>query len=716
MPHSCPRPCGRLATAAVFVSVGVIQFIAGLILLKSKYVYLLSGPDFWTAASNFAVGVLLGMSASVWKNVQKTSFKYVVRRNLLASLVVSAMIINSTTAIILILGEGNALLSIQLENDGKYSSTSEILAYSYATSVCSPIVSVVVAVVFLSGMCFRVGDKGMETPEIKSILKKNSINEYNWVFKGKQSPPKQDSKIVRKELSFKSLSSSSDDESFNLADAKLWSNSVQSIEYFNTSSRRGSHRMEMHRHGKVQQESACECGEHVKNLSETIPHETSRVSFADETKMGKFLKFSPYVSRSLLETDGPFSLYHIEAGDKNASSRSYAEFKKMHRHFENSKQRHKKKRILLTEHPAFQQSKLLEGNMNVQSFHKLESPEVYIPRVHTRMARRPMSSTTSEVKAEVHVDPENQDRVVNENTSESPIVHCEDDVPSSDTLTETVQHKKLEIQRSSTFKQMKNSSASQPEDNDTVDRKVCRTSTAAGPSSSNVSHLDISDIQNDSVIDQNEIYESEEEKDTSAVANPQPTASQMDSNTEIDDSFIDVPQSNELAGEVVKVQVNSLPRTPFHSKLIPVPIPIVSSVKKNALKRKQKDPITKATDKFSSGNEHRFSSFHGDIKSINQGSDHTKVDAENLMNQKYETVDDVTICEMSPDDNIPPSPAQTSGYDSAIFENTHLSGSECFKPNLSSSDTKSPYNTPKRKFQNFPFPRNLDNVHVAASE
>ncbi|GFX03236.1 uncharacterized protein TNCV_4848931 [Trichonephila clavipes] len=53
MPYLCPRPCGRLATAAVFVSVGVVQFIAGLILLKSKYVYLLAAPDFWTSASRW---------------------------------------------------------------------------------------------------------------------------------------------------------------------------------------------------------------------------------------------------------------------------------------------------------------------------------------------------------------------------------------------------------------------------------------------------------------------------------------------------------------------------------------------------------------------------------------------------------------------------------------------------------------------------------------
>lgn len=49
MPHVCPSACSRLATAAVFISVGVVQFVVGIILLRSNYVYLLAGPDFWTS-------------------------------------------------------------------------------------------------------------------------------------------------------------------------------------------------------------------------------------------------------------------------------------------------------------------------------------------------------------------------------------------------------------------------------------------------------------------------------------------------------------------------------------------------------------------------------------------------------------------------------------------------------------------------------------------
>ncbi|KAF8796238.1 hypothetical protein HNY73_000645 [Argiope bruennichi] len=712
MPHPCPRPCGRLATAVVFVSIGVVQFIAGLILLKSKYVYLLSGPDFWTAASNFAVGVLLGVSASVWKDVQRTSFRHIVRRNILASLVASAIIINSTTAIILILGEGNALLSIQLENDGKYSSASEILAYSYATSVCSPIVSVVVAFVFLSGMWFRVSDKGSKTPEIKSILKKNSFSDYNWVFKEKPSPTKKDSKTLRKELSFKSLSSSSDDESFSLTDAKLWSNSVRSIEFLNTSSRRESHRLDMLRHNRVQQELTCECGEHVKNTPESIRRDLSRVSFIDD---GKYLKYSPHTSRSHLEFDSPFHSDRNKAGDKNVSSLSYAEFKKMHRHFENSKQHRKKKRMLLMEHPAFQKSKFLEDDINAQNLHKLVSPEIYIPRARARMASKNnlTSSVVSEVKAEMHVDPKGQDLVDDGNFPNSPVVHYVGDVPSCDASIETTRNKNATFQRASTFKHLNNSDASQPKGNDSVNRKVYRTSTA-DPNSSKISQLDISDIQTDSVIDQNESYKSIEEKDISLVASTQPVISQMDSNTELDDSFIDEPQSNALAGEVVKVHVNSLPRTRFHSKLIPVPIPVVSSIKKNPLKRKQKESTIMAIDNLSGRSELSFSSFHGDLKPKNR-DDHHHIQTDKG-NQKHKAVNDVTVCEMSPDDKIPPSPAHTSGYDSAIFESTHLSNSECFKPNISSSETNSPYYTPKKKFLNFPSPRKLDVVHIEASE
>ncbi|GIX77395.1 uncharacterized protein CEXT_805741 [Caerostris extrusa] len=175
MSPRCPKPCGRLATAGVFVSIGVIQFIAGLILLKSKYVYLLAAPNMWTAASNFSVGCLLGISAGVWRNTRKRTFKHTTRRNILAALVGSVVLMNSTTAIILILGEGNTLLSIRLESDGRNSSTalaSDILAYSYATSVCCPIVCIVVALTFLSGIWFRVRDKEEKMPEIRSILKR----------------------------------------------------------------------------------------------------------------------------------------------------------------------------------------------------------------------------------------------------------------------------------------------------------------------------------------------------------------------------------------------------------------------------------------------------------------------------------------------------------------------------------------------------------------
>ncbi|XP_035231773.1 uncharacterized protein LOC118203600, partial [Stegodyphus dumicola] len=132
MPHMCPRSCSSLATAAVFVSVGVVQIFAGFIFLQSKYVYLLAAPDIWTAFSNFSVGAALGISSRIWKNLRKASAKHMLKRNLQAALMVSAIIINTTTITLLILGENNALLAIYLETNGRYHSVtlaSELLAY-----------------------------------------------------------------------------------------------------------------------------------------------------------------------------------------------------------------------------------------------------------------------------------------------------------------------------------------------------------------------------------------------------------------------------------------------------------------------------------------------------------------------------------------------------------------------------------------------------------
>lgn len=71
MSQICPRPCSRLATAAVFISVGVVQFVVGTIFLRSKYVYLLAGPNFWTSAG---VSVLYFIYTLIGNNIYRKIF------------------------------------------------------------------------------------------------------------------------------------------------------------------------------------------------------------------------------------------------------------------------------------------------------------------------------------------------------------------------------------------------------------------------------------------------------------------------------------------------------------------------------------------------------------------------------------------------------------------------------------------------------------------
>ncbi|GBN46138.1 hypothetical protein AVEN_180009-1 [Araneus ventricosus] len=182
MTSLCPKPCSRLATAAVFMIIGVVQLLAGVILLRSKYADLLSGPDFMTGSSNIALGCIYGTISSIWKiNNKKKSVKITARKNILAALLLSVITVNVTAAIILIMGEGNRLLNLHLENT-KHKTidfASEILAYAYISSVFSPIFCIVVSLVILSGRCIEIC-RDIGTEKAKNSIANDDC--YNWVF------------------------------------------------------------------------------------------------------------------------------------------------------------------------------------------------------------------------------------------------------------------------------------------------------------------------------------------------------------------------------------------------------------------------------------------------------------------------------------------------------------------------------------------------------
>ncbi|GFY67192.1 uncharacterized protein TNIN_418011 [Trichonephila inaurata madagascariensis] len=712
MPYLCPRPCGRLATAAVFVSVGVVQFIAGLILLKSKYVYLLAAPDFWTSASNLAVGSLIGISASVWQNIHKASFKHATRRNLLAALVVTSILMNVTTAVILIMGEGNALLSINLENDGIYSAAtlgSEILAYSYATSVCSPIVCIVIAIAFLSGIWFRTKDKEEKTIEFKSILKRNSFDDYQWVFKEKQGFLNPDSQITRKAFSFKSLSSSSDEESSSSTNSTLrevsdFSDSpllkkIQRIKAPLPKSR-GSPNL------------PCECGEHLfGDVSQTTAYETSHgSSVGNYERTPKHQKDLSFAARRHSHHSGQYAQIQPFEYRKNDSSLSYTDFKRNHQslvHFKVSPERK-----MLLEHPVPQNTKFTNRNERIQSLHS-PSPKIYSIQSQSQRISNSEPSTQSLVVADVHVDPRsfnNPNLHRSEHLPEEKLFYdgrASYEVPKR--LTDNVSKQHAHYQRSSSHINLKEPNILNSEGHLFHERsfvQVRRTSTST-LNSSRIS-LEISGIETDSMINPDYCHDHEETLKTefdSLFHGENLDISQMDSTIDVDDTFYDTAMSNSLAGKMIPVQVGSISRNPLSHKLIPVPIPKVSSIKKSPLLDKQKrDVALNGTEKIIGRKTVNFSSFRNDVKSKSKDSHCKSRDGEfsNPSKKEYTFASPPTSTVEALEENLPPSPAHTSGYDSTFDETAHTSYSSNFRPNsaplnLSGIDEDCSFFTPKKK-------------------
>ncbi|CAL1272264.1 unnamed protein product [Larinioides sclopetarius] len=131
---------------------------------------------------NVAVGCIYGTISSIWKiNNKKKSIKTTARKNVLAALLLSVITVNITAAMVLILGDGNRLLNLHLENNKhkKIDFASEILAYAFISSVFSPIFCIVIALVILSGRCIEI------CRDNSSEKAKNSIANddcYNWIF------------------------------------------------------------------------------------------------------------------------------------------------------------------------------------------------------------------------------------------------------------------------------------------------------------------------------------------------------------------------------------------------------------------------------------------------------------------------------------------------------------------------------------------------------
>ncbi|KAG8197431.1 hypothetical protein JTE90_014916 [Oedothorax gibbosus] len=683
MAHVCPKSCGRLATAAILIAVGVVQLIAGLVLIKSKYVYLLSAPDFWTAVSNFSVGGLLGVSASVWKEIGKVSSKHATRRNILASLMFSCLLINATTAAILILGEGNALLSIQLEDSGLRSPSavnSELLAYAYATSVCSPIICVVISCVYMSGICFRRKTKRNESSKTRKILDEDDPLAYNWVFKSKVgNQPKPDPEIIRRALSTKYLSSSTDDDSYCSSDSyhPHRSNSVPSVEGMEESLQtaigrsRARSESNLFRSKQDRQEQSNGAEEN------TLPSRNENtVSFIDES--------SSVVIPSrevLLSLPGNFNRpfekerNHSQLADRRINTVDMPTREKQ-MSIVNSNGR-------IKSDIPFNHSDL--GNIEIQSNrsrHRTPLKQQF-PTKFTQIPRPTL------ITADVHFDskplksshgytnhsysPEDSTLIYEDGRSSRDIFRKEDDCFPDRKVCRTSTTKSLML--------------GEMEERGNDHTSVQRTSKPLMPHSQEECSI-IEDWNYDGKRDKENsstrgttLPKQYSKKSSLSSLRKQSEEIEKSLNTRIADDTFDSTQIDCLAGEVVPIQVSTLPKK-LSSKLVPVNIPAVgSSVRRYSLKGAEKSlsrnmeenprhgtSLVRAS-KFNGHGEPKLLSFRGGMKAKENRNRKTK-NSVPRSNQHNTTPEPSTsnYTEYPSRRSCPTSPAHTSGYMSALEE------------------------------------------------
>ncbi|GFV98309.1 uncharacterized protein TNCV_622681 [Trichonephila clavipes] len=265
----CPQPCSRLATAVIFIIVGVIQLLVGVILLRSEYANLLSGPDFLTASTPSGCGlvddvvksgiqVVIPLKACreeelkhvkstkawhyvgsskvdsgsggilfIWLNFKTRSIvdsPHVASRSCTA---IQDMILqgsgealaNLSTSLILDLHSVTPHAFLQLQYPiGRIGLAGHIYNGAipcslilnsfpaYIASVCSPISCIVVAIIALSGRCFEV----CREETLEKLEDSEKDYSYTWVFDSKDGSLKVINDLVRTTSVSYSLSTSKD--------------------------------------------------------------------------------------------------------------------------------------------------------------------------------------------------------------------------------------------------------------------------------------------------------------------------------------------------------------------------------------------------------------------------------------------------------------------------------------------------------------------------
>lgn len=455
-------------------------------------------------------------------------------------------------------------------------------------------------------------------------LDEDDLYAYNWVFKSKvRDPPQPDPTILRRALSTKYLSS--DEDSFSSSDSfhPCRSNSVPSVEGLDESLQSSIKRIRARSDSNLGRQQPDHGVQTAGTEKRSLLRSGNRVSFIDESLDGRKL------SREMLLSLPQHSTRHF-------SNHSSLEGRGLD--IEN---------IPTDEHYLVVKCKAKEIPFNHSDFENIQlCNESQSNRFSQRAAPlkqqfqtlyKPVSRKST-VTADVHMDArrlKSDYGYTNHNFSpEEPTLDYEVGESSRDVLERNKGdfYADRKVRRTSTAKILKSEAVNETRNRP---RTVLRTCSAMTSNTADEFSAVEDWNYNDSKFDQKKssrdgmLQKTPSNKVSHSSMKRQPEDPKIDASMEIVDASFDTSPIDYLAGEVVPIQVSTLPRK-LSSKLIPVTIPAVSGSRKYSLKvaktsdsknfknisgnPKQRGTSVVRTSKFDGNGEPKLLSFRGGIK------------------------------------------------------------------------------------------------------
>lgn len=426
---------------------------------------------------------------------------------------------------------------------------------------------------------------------------------YNWVFKSKVgNPPQPDPTILRRALSTKYLSS--DEDSFSSSDSfhPYRSNSVPSVEGLDESLQSSLKRIRTRSDSNLFRQQPDHGVQTAGTEKRSLLRSGNRVSFIDESLDGRKLSremllslpqhsTSHFANRSSLESRG-FNIENVPADEHYVVVRSLK----------------RKAKDVPFNHSDFEDIQLCNESPS-NRFSQRAAPF----KQQFQTPYKPVSRK-SIITADVHMDSrrlKSNYGYTNHNFSpEEPTLDYEICASSRDILERNKDdvYTDRKVCRTSTAKSLKSEAIDETRNGHRTALRTCSKMTSHTPEEFSV----VEDWNyNDSKFDQKKssrdglFQKTSFNKVSHSSMKRQPEELKIDASMEIVDASFDTSPIDYLAGEVVPIQVSTLPRK-LSSKLIPVNIPAVSGSRKYSLK------VTETSDsknlKYISGNPKRGTS------------------------------------------------------------------------------------------------------------